>query len=244
MSITLALNLIRRISVSDRRIRSGFWKKETGNLIAGKTIGIVGLGRIGKKTASLYQSLGCTVIAYDLYPDREWMKSNDIENVTFNTLIKNANIISMDDAPSILQSKSSDIQIETTLPELKIVTIEKPEQSEKKLGFIKKLKGETPITEPEPKITFPVEKENPKTGEIITIDTFKVKESLIYLHKYLLANDKISGIKGYDESLLHIFSDKVLKMIKNGEQGWEKMVPKEVEHTIKNKNLFGFKAIE
>lgn len=85
---------------------------------------------------------------------------------------------------------------------------------------------------------------DPKTGEIITIDTFKVKESLIYLHKYLLANDKISGIKGYDESLLHIFSDKVLKMIKNGEQGWEKMVPKEVEHTIKNKNLFGFKAIE
>ena len=110
LSITLALNLIRRISVSDRRIRSGFWKKETGNLIAGKTIGIVGLGRIGKKTASLYQSLGCSVIAYDLYPDREWMKSNDIENVTFNTLIKNANIISihipgMDDRKSIINTE-------------------------------------------------------------------------------------------------------------------------------------------
>jgi hypothetical protein len=82
----------------------------------------------------------------------------------------NARIESLDDAPSILQSKSSDIQIETKIPELKIVTIEKPEQSEKKLGFIKKLKGETPITEPEPKITFPVEKENPTTGEVITIE--------------------------------------------------------------------------
>jgi len=87
-----------------------------------------------------------------------------------NSTSVNSRIESIDDAPNILQSKSSDIQIETKLPELKIVTIEKPEQSEKKLGFIKKLKGETPVTEPEPKITFPVEKENPTTGEVITIE--------------------------------------------------------------------------
>jgi hypothetical protein len=87
-----------------------------------------------------------------------------------NSTSVNSRLESVDDAPSILQSKSSDIQIETTLPELKIVTIEKPEQSEKKLGFIKKLKGETPVTEPEPKVTFPVERENPTTGEVITIE--------------------------------------------------------------------------
>jgi hypothetical protein len=87
-----------------------------------------------------------------------------------NSTSVNSRIESIDDAPNILQSKSSDIQIETKLPELKIVTIEKPEQSEKKLGLIKKLKGETPITQPEPKVTFPVEKENPTTGEVITIE--------------------------------------------------------------------------
>jgi hypothetical protein len=87
-----------------------------------------------------------------------------------NSTSVNSRIESIDDAPNILQSKSSDIQIETKLPELKIVTIEKPAQSEKKLGLIKKLKGETPVTEPEPKITFPVEKENPTTGEVITIE--------------------------------------------------------------------------
>ena len=69
-----------------------------------------------------------------------------------NSTSVNSRIESLDDAPSILQSKSSDIQIETKLPELKIVTIEKPKQSEKKLGFIKKLKDEAPITDPEPKI--------------------------------------------------------------------------------------------
>jgi D-3-phosphoglycerate dehydrogenase len=86
---------MRRISVSDRRIRNGVWKKETGNLIAGKTVGIVGLGRIGKKTALLYQALGCSVIAYDKFPDSGWMESNNVGNVTFETLIKKADIISI-----------------------------------------------------------------------------------------------------------------------------------------------------
>lgn len=87
-----------------------------------------------------------------------------------NSTSVNSRIESLDTAPNILQSKSSDIQIETKVPELKIVTIEKPKQNEKKLGFIKKLKGEAPVTEPEPKIIFPVERENPTTGEVITIE--------------------------------------------------------------------------
>lgn len=95
LSITLALNLMRRISISDRRIRNGVWKKETGNLIAGKTVGIVGLGRIGKKTALLYQALGCSVIAYDKFPDSGWMESNNVGNVSFETLIQKADIISI-----------------------------------------------------------------------------------------------------------------------------------------------------
>jgi hypothetical protein len=82
----------------------------------------------------------------------------------------NSRITSIDDATSILQSKSSDIQIETKLPELKIVTIEKPIQDERKLGFDKKLKVELPIDNPPVKITFPVERENPTTGEVITIE--------------------------------------------------------------------------
>lgn len=87
-----------------------------------------------------------------------------------NSTSVNLRIESIDDAPTILQSKSSDIQIEAKVPELKIVTIEKPIQTERKLEIIKKLKEEAPIAEPKPKITFPVEKENPITGEIITIE--------------------------------------------------------------------------
>lgn len=95
LSITLALNLLRRISVSDRRIRKGIWKKETGNLIQGKIIGIMGLGRIGKRAALVYRALGCSVIAYDKFPDVKWMKENNVGNESFEKVLTTADIISI-----------------------------------------------------------------------------------------------------------------------------------------------------
>jgi hypothetical protein len=83
----------------------------------------------------------------------------------------NANISSIDSAPFILQSKSSDIQIDTKVPELKTVTIEKPNQSEKMLRFKKRIRDEFPINTPPTIIVHPIEVENPQTGEIKTIKT-------------------------------------------------------------------------
>lgn len=83
---------------------------------------------------------------------------------------------------------------------------------------------------------------DPKTGEIVTHENFTVPEHLLHLYKYLIVNDKISGINGYNEQLLHIFSDDVLKMIKTGQKDWEAMVPPEVETAVKTKKLFGYKG--
>jgi D-3-phosphoglycerate dehydrogenase len=95
LSIALALDLLRRVSVSDRRIRNGIWKKEVGNLISGKKVGIVGFGRIGKRTAGLYKALGCSVSAFDLYPDNDWMNDNGIESLSLNELLASSDIISL-----------------------------------------------------------------------------------------------------------------------------------------------------
>jgi D-3-phosphoglycerate dehydrogenase len=95
LSLSLTLNILRRVSVSDRRIRKGIWKKETGNLILGKKVGLIGLGRIGKRTALLYKALGCSIIAYDKYADTKWMDDNGVSNETFENVITNADIISI-----------------------------------------------------------------------------------------------------------------------------------------------------
>jgi D-3-phosphoglycerate dehydrogenase len=105
LSIALALDLLRRVTVSDRRIRDGVWKKEIGNLIKGKKVGVVGLGRIGKRTAGLYKALGCKVFAYDLYPDTDWMSENGVNPVDLDTLLNESEIITLH-VPKITDGKS------------------------------------------------------------------------------------------------------------------------------------------
>jgi D-3-phosphoglycerate dehydrogenase len=95
LSVALAFNLLRRISLSDRRIRNSQWKKETGNLLHGKTVGIFGLGRIGKRAASLYKTLGCNIHAYDKYIDRAWVEQHGIKFVSLEELLKESDLISI-----------------------------------------------------------------------------------------------------------------------------------------------------
>lgn len=105
LSIAMALNLLRRISLSDRRIRNHVWKKETGNLIAGKKVGVIGLGRIGKATATLYRALGCSICAYDQFIDNKWIKENNVSAVSFEELVKVSDIITIH-IPGVENGKS------------------------------------------------------------------------------------------------------------------------------------------
>ncbi len=60
------------------------------------------------------------------------------------------------------------------------------------------------------------------------------------LFDFFIFNKRIIDLKGYKEEYLSIFSRKVLKMIKKGQTGWEKMVPTYVDNMIKENKLFGY----
>ena len=63
---------------------------------------------------------------------------------------------------------------------------------------------------------------------------------LIDLYRYLIANNKIEDIRHYNESNLHVQTDIVLQLIKQGVPGWEQYVPTEVAAIIKDRCLFGY----
>ncbi len=63
---------------------------------------------------------------------------------------------------------------------------------------------------------------------------------LIDLYRYLIANNKIEDIRHYNENNLHVQTDKVLQLIKQGADGWEQYVPAEVAAMIKDRCLLGF----
>ena len=81
-----------------------------------------------------------------------------------------------------------------------------------------------------------------KDGSLVTSDNLKVHPRMKELYKFFKYNGKVVDITDYDKDNLTIFSREVLKMISNGEKGWEKMLPEGIDKLIKEYNLFGYKA--
>lgn len=62
--------------------RSGGWKRKTGHELADKTIGIIGLGRIGKEVAIRARAFGMTPVGYDLYWDEKFAAQHGVRRAT------------------------------------------------------------------------------------------------------------------------------------------------------------------
>ncbi len=75
-ALLLALN--RHLVEEANFTRAGQWKRLTGHEIMGKTIGIVGLGRIGKEVAIRAKAFGMTVIAFDVYWDEAFAAAHAV----------------------------------------------------------------------------------------------------------------------------------------------------------------------
>ena len=78
----LLLGLTKKIHSNANEVSSGSWKagwkKPVGNEILGKTIGIIGLGRIGKEVAIRADAFGLDIIAYDPFFDEDFASDHGI----------------------------------------------------------------------------------------------------------------------------------------------------------------------
>lgn len=79
-----------------------------------------------------------------------------------------------------------------------------------------------------------------KDGSFTTSENLKVHPRMKELYKFFKYNGKVVDIENVNTDTLNIFSRKVLKMIENGESGWEPMLPEGVAEIIKEKSLFSF----
>lgn len=65
LTLGMILSLLRSIHLTDASIRSGDWERPMGSLLYGKTVGIIGCGRIGSKLASYLKALECRIVGSD-----------------------------------------------------------------------------------------------------------------------------------------------------------------------------------
>ena len=96
-TVALMLALNRKLMRAHNRIRDGNFSLDglTGFDMHGKTVGIVGFGKIGKVVASIVHGFGCKIIAYDPVPDKAFGEKYEIRYDSVDTLFRDSDIISL-----------------------------------------------------------------------------------------------------------------------------------------------------
>ena len=96
-AVTLMLALNRKVYRSVYRTREGNFR--LGGLLGfdmyGKTVGLIGMGKIAKELIKILRGFGMNVLAYDLYPDKQFAEEYQVKIVTLDELYEQSDIISL-----------------------------------------------------------------------------------------------------------------------------------------------------
>jgi len=94
-TVALLLGVTRAIVQRDREVRAGRWSRVAMPRIAGRTFGIIGLGRIGRAVVPKVQGLGMKVVGYDPYADRDWASRAGVTLMNLSELLQSADVVSL-----------------------------------------------------------------------------------------------------------------------------------------------------
>jgi D-3-phosphoglycerate dehydrogenase len=96
LTMGLIICVARRIPSFDNFIRRGeFWKRKPGNDVYGKTLGLIGMGRIGKSLARRASGFDMKIIAYDLLRDAEFAARYQIEYLSLEEVLSQSDFLSI-----------------------------------------------------------------------------------------------------------------------------------------------------
>jgi D-3-phosphoglycerate dehydrogenase / 2-oxoglutarate reductase len=94
-TLALMLAVTRQVAVADRLVRGGRWEVLVSTNICGKTLGIVGLGRIGKAVARRAHGFDMTILATDVVQDEAFARQYGVTYLPLPELLQRADIVSI-----------------------------------------------------------------------------------------------------------------------------------------------------
>jgi D-3-phosphoglycerate dehydrogenase len=95
MALGFMLALCRNLYSTSNQMKQLIWNKSGGFQLSGKTVGIIGLGNIGKELVALLKPFGCNVIVNDIADISRFAAENNVTIVSKSELISSADIISI-----------------------------------------------------------------------------------------------------------------------------------------------------
>jgi D-3-phosphoglycerate dehydrogenase / 2-oxoglutarate reductase len=98
-AVGLMFALARSVPFSDHVLKRGEWERRKGMELLGKTLGVVGCGRIGRQVAEMALGLGMQVVAYDLLPDPMFQPSSQFRYSSLDALLASADVLTLHAPP-------------------------------------------------------------------------------------------------------------------------------------------------
>lgn len=110
LTIAMMLDLLRHLTWHSLKMRGQKWEKKGGRNLQGCIVGLIGLGRIGRKVAELLRSFGAYVVGFDPHSEHAWAQKNGVELLSLQGLLKQSDIVSLHlssdkNAPFVLSEK-------------------------------------------------------------------------------------------------------------------------------------------
>ena len=109
-TLALMLGLARSVPQANASIHAGRWEKSSlsGTELRGKTLGLVGLGRVGTEVARRARALEMKVLAYDPYVTPAAAREVEVELVSFDDLLRQSDVVSLHSSLSAATEKMLD----------------------------------------------------------------------------------------------------------------------------------------
>ena len=95
MTLAMILQCARKITENEAEVRRGGWTRLVGHEIAGSTLGIVGLGTIGKEVAQRARAFEMRVLAHDMIQDQQFAEEHQLTYVSLEQLLRESDYVTL-----------------------------------------------------------------------------------------------------------------------------------------------------
>lgn len=95
MTLGYMLMLCRNLYVTSNELKTGIWNKSGGFQLSGKTIGIIGIGYIGKEVIRLLEPFGCTILVNDILDQSDYYREHRLHETSKEDIYARADIVTI-----------------------------------------------------------------------------------------------------------------------------------------------------
>lgn len=99
LSMALMFAAVRRIPWSDGHLKAGDWARSAGFELSGRTLGVVGVGQIGRRVAAMATGIGMRVLGFDAYPDPKLATPHNFDWTDLDTVFEQSDVITLHAPP-------------------------------------------------------------------------------------------------------------------------------------------------